>query len=284
MMRKSTDFTLVLSLACLLGFTCNAFGQFVPPQPQPKEVKGTFMRIVPGGIMVRGADDKPVMASTTPERRDGEFVYQGMDPVTVKISGEVDREFLKAGMFVTFKAMVERKSKVLEPVTEITIIGQKEGEEYGVFPAVMEGAFDDEPELKEGVEYVLVAGQLSFLRSNGQFRLHFPGAPRGGVTGEVSPDAKVLLDSNNPSYARPGDAIEVKGFATPTIWFATEINVTHGKPIEKEPGGKPAPAAVVGVAPDIPRDPIDGADDMPDDEPEGRVTGKKYRGKILRIN
>ena len=157
--------------------------------------KGEF-EAASGGVMKAVLDGKPW--------------YLKLDKgATIKIDGTATADFLAPGIFVRFKADLDKRGKAAAPVTELDVFTPDAKNPVGAMTAG--GAFADSP--KKGpasatpVSYT-VAGRISAMHKGSMT------VACGNMTvkADVAPEATIKVEVADPTWAATGDKIEVKGY------------------------------------------------------------------------
>ncbi len=153
-------------------------------------MKGSIVGVRPGLIQCTDEKGKPYMIKLDPERTK-----------RVVVSGTAEPEFLRAGVFVRFTALLDKRGKPTEPVAEMTIFDPRDGFAMGVFP--------DDPTDRNGP--YLVAGQIREMKRGkvtlaaGNYKVQF----------ELAESPQIGIEVSDYSLARRGDSIQVTGIGRP---------------------------------------------------------------------
>jgi hypothetical protein len=160
---------------------------------------------------------------------DGKPWYLKFDKgATVKVMGTATADFLSPGIFVRFKAELDRRGKASAPITELDIFTPDAKNPVG---AVTEGgAFAEAP--KKGPAATptayTVAGRISSMHKGNMT------VACGNMTvkADVAPEATIKIDVADPSWAAAGDKIEVKGyFMREGFGMVTDMAVDIANPL-----------------------------------------------------
>jgi hypothetical protein len=183
-------------------------------------------------------------------------------PWDVTFTGAAEASFVKPGMLVQFSSKLNRRGQADEPITQLIIFTMKEGYQLGVLSsdaigggdAPSSGLFEEpaekpkekkaKPKVDENTVY-RIAGQITKISRTGELTINAGGTM---VKADLAEDAKVSVDINDLSYARPGDKVEVRG------WYVAgqkgqavgnQVSVSAAEPLagpkkKGPPGAKPA--------------------------------------------
>lgn len=147
-------------------------------------------------------------------------------PQDVSFTGSADATFLKPGMWVQFSTRLSKRGQAPEPISDLTIFTPVEGTSVGVSSdsgfgggggaaAALFG--EDKPEenskprQKETTDentVFRVAGQITKISRTGELTINARGQT---VKADVADDAKVSVATNDLSFLRVGDAVEIQG-------------------------------------------------------------------------
>ena len=190
--------TIVLCAAAagvMLSCTLPASAQRRRQQPVVVKVKtyrmeGSIVGVRPGLIQCADEKGKPYLIKLDRERTK-----------RVVVSGTAEPGFLRAGLFVRFTALLDKRGKPTEPVAEMTIFDPRDGFTMGVFP--------DDPTDPNGP--YLVAGQIREMK-RGKVTL---AAGNRKVQFELAESPQIGVEVSDYSLARRGDSIQVTGIGRP---------------------------------------------------------------------
>ena len=218
--------------------SCLVFGQ-----DQPREnlsARGTFRGGFAGGF-VFASDSNETWKVKLPQKAS-----------EVSFSGTAESTFLRAGMKVTFSALMNKKGVVKEPVTALAVFTPQEAKDIGVWPEgvgegapnPLEGLFSprevkEEPKTK-GKKPVVedqvcrVGGTLKSFKGN---RLVVV-AGRTEVKCELAENAKIRVSTSDLSFVQVGDKVEVEGWyyanAKQAGLWANSVSITAANPLVGE--------------------------------------------------
>ena len=282
----------------LVGFamTVTWSGRSCLAQLKPVKINGVVAGISVQGIAIR-TENEIMLALTNPDRVEDGVRYNGIPVPMIEVVGEERPEYLQQGMWVRFPAKVQAKQRVVEPVTEVTIIDGTKLTSFGVLPAALpdlpaENAPKPDPKVAQDS---LVIGRIAAARRNA-ITVAFPDGKT--IKAVLAKDVSVKVKTSNLQFARPGYQVQAEGMLVkPNKFFATVMTIK--KPVVSAPGAKPPAGQVANKVPTpkpaIPAkpgttkptdakepDPFNiGKPDSPD-KPDVEPT--KVRGKILKIN
>lgn len=210
---------------------------------------------------------------------DQKWVVKFDELTKVSVKGEGTEEMLRPGAIVRFYAKLSAKGVALEPIDEITTMsprdnftpmielapeGSEKKEEAGAGEKKEEAAgaeapFDnlnlaeeEEPargrkgrsrrggvEIEEGERYFVVG----ILTTSRRGKLVVTAGEKLKIRAELAEDAKIDVDFTTHAIARPGDAIEVKGyFREEGEAMGRSVEITLAPPVEEEEGPKKRPS------------------------------------------
>ena len=265
-------------------------------QLKPIKITGVVAGISPQGIAIR-TEDQLMLALISPNRTEDGVSYRGIPVPMIEVIGEESPEYLQPGMWVRFPAKVQAKQRIVEPVTEITIIDGTKLTSFGVLPAALpdlpnEDAPAPDPKVAQDS---LVIGRIAAARRNA-ITVAFPDGKT--IKAGVAKDAIVKVKTSDLRFVKPGYQVQAEGMLVkPMKFFATVMTIK--KPVVLAPGAKPPVDQVANKGPTpkpaIPAkpgtakptdpekpDPFNiGKPDSPDKPANGPT---KVRGKILKIN
>jgi hypothetical protein len=135
----------------------------------------------------------------------------GIQPQTqVHVTGNMNADFLCPGMFVQFKADVDKRGIVSGKVEQLAVITPSQDKPSGIVPqpgasiAGHEGSDDDKT---RAAVPSTVRGQISKYQKN---KLHIK-VDKKTLICDLSNNAKISVDLDDYSLARRGDKIKVQG-------------------------------------------------------------------------
>ena len=199
--------------------TADARGQVYGERQRQPEVKleplqcsGTVKQIGRGLIQLATAEGEQWLIQVEAKPQD------------IAFSGSADVSFLKPGMWVQFSTRLSKRGQAPEPISSLTIFTPVEGtsvgvsseSSFGVGGGAAAALFGDEkpeekpkPRQKEDENTVYrVAGQITKISRTGELTVNARGQT---VKADLAEDAKVSVATNDLSWLRVGDAIEVQG-------------------------------------------------------------------------
>jgi hypothetical protein len=195
---------------------------------QPVELQGVIQGVAKGGLVVAS---------------NGQRWRVALFPVTkVHVTGTTTADRLRAGLIVELTADVDDRGAIREKVAALTITSLSPDKQIGFFPAgdakddgVVDGFGPDEkakgkdaakpttkgkrpprttakagPRTHPAGAYRIV-GRLAIAR-NGSFSIQ---ADRSTLSFDLASDAKIDIDTADPSIAGLGNEVTVRGFRTP---------------------------------------------------------------------
>lgn len=249
--RLARRVVLSCSLVCgLIAFSeASAVAQNVrppnrPPQMQREPVKaaGSIKEAMGGMLHVIGAGGDQWLVRLDPQ------------PRSVSFMGTAEESWLQPGMLVRFTGIMDRRGKILEPLSSLSVVSMRQGYVFGVS---QEGAgaaaagnegpklFEDPKPEKPVAPAKKPAGPVepAAVMVIGRITSHKPGkltidaGTRKELKVELQEGAKISVDVADLSWAKAGDKVEIDGWAYPQQKqnvFAQEITVTASNPLVNE--------------------------------------------------
>ena len=279
-----------LLLVCLvIGVTCG--GRPCLAQLKPIKIKGVVVGIAPQGIAIRTEKNQLMLALISPKRTEDGVPYPGIPVPMIEVIGKEKSDYLQPNMWVRFPAKVLAKRRVVEPVTEVTVVDGNKLTAFGVLPAALPDLPKEDapaPDLTVA-EDSLVVGRIVAARRNA-ITVVFP--DRKTLKAVLARDAIVHVKTSDIRFIKPGYLVQAEGMQVkPAKFFATKMTIT--KPVEAPKSAKPAtgqvankgPAAKPGAAkPAAPEKPDPFKIGKPDSPAKPAGEPGNVRGKILKIN
>ena len=172
----------------------------------------------------------------------------------IHVTGTAEADFVRPGMFIKFKADVDKNGNALAKGGNLTLFTPSLENPVGIWP---EGAGSDDAEennpgadvepdadATKSLGVFTIAGQITDER-RGKMTVN---AMRGVVTIELAEKPKIDIALADGSLARPGDKVTIKGkrpVGRMGVAQATELNIVLAQPLampgKKKPPRKPAP-------------------------------------------
>jgi hypothetical protein len=235
-----------LLLVCLaLGVTCG--GRPCLAQLKPVKIKGVVAGVSPQGIAIRTETNQLMLALISPNRAEDGVRYRGIPVPMIEVIGEEKPDYLQPGMYVRFPAKVQAKQRVVEPVTEVTIVDGSKLTAFGVLPAALPDLPKEDapaPDLTVA-EDSLVIGRIVSVSRNA-ITVAFPDGKT--LKASVARNAIVHVKTSDIRFIKPGYLVQAEGMQVkPTKFFATKMTIT--KPVEAPKGAKPAAGQVADKGP-----------------------------------
>lgn len=283
-----------LSLAALLIAGSVGFAQNL--EREPLNVSGTVKGGVPGAVQV-AVSEKEAWIIHIDE--------SSIKPQDISFSATAEKTFLRPGMFLEFRAQVNKRGTVLEPVANLTVFTPSEARPPGVLPDGPAGGggaglFDEgkdkkkeekKPDPKEkkaakakGDDTVYrIAGAVTKVGRAGDVTISAGGTL---VKFNLAEDCKISVDLNDIAFVSPGDKVVVQGWnykGQMGEGWASKIEVTATNPLSDGSKKKPVKpmketkAAAKGAKgeketkPDEKKE--DGKEPKTGDKPAGKVKG-----------
>ena len=230
-----------------------AQGPYGPQQPQPNIPRENLSA---SGVL-KGARGLTLQMQTT-EGEQWLIQLQPGRPTDITFTAAAEASWLRPGMLVQFSSKLNKRGQADEPVTQLTVFTLREGYQLGVLSDTSiggenasAGLFEEpveKPKAKKAKVKVdedtvyRIAGQVTKISRTGEMTVNAGGTT---VKANLAEDAKVSVDVNDLSYARPGDKVEVRG------WYVAgqrqqavgnQVSVSAAEPLEG-PKKKPLPGA-----------------------------------------
>jgi hypothetical protein len=245
-MKRSFLVPFTLLALCLAA--CQAFGQNLEREQLSKS--GTIKGVAPGAFQVTVSEKEIWLIKIDPN----------IKQVDMTFSGSAEKAFLRPGMFVEFRAQVNKRGTVLEPVTSLTVFTPSEARPAGVLPdgeagggAVFgegkeEKKDDKKPETKEkkapakpkGDDTIYrVAGAISKVGRAGDVTVNADGPQ---VKFNLAQECKISVDVNELTFVAPGDKVTLMGTflkGQPGEGIASKIEVIAANPLTDGSKKKP---------------------------------------------
>jgi hypothetical protein len=131
----------------------------------------------------------------------------GLLPTTkLQVVGKADVQFLRAGMFVQFKAEIDKHNAAVNPIDELTITSLSKEKLPGVFP-LGENQHEKSDGKTQSVGLFNVVGRINNMQGN-KLQINIG---NGTVFCDISDNAKIHVDLADISMVRKGDKISAKG-------------------------------------------------------------------------
>lgn len=230
-----TCFRFALTSAVIL---CAATASAQNQERKPIEARGTLQGAAPGALQIL-SDSKETLAVKLPAKA-----------ADISFTANAELSFLKPGQTVKFSALMDKKGKVKEPVTLITIFTPIDRTELGVYPEnadsgpnPLEGLFSSEPkreEPKKRPKTVMkeqpyrVGGTITSLKG-GKMTVAAGGMQ---IKCELADNVKLKVAMNNLTYAREGDKVDVQGWHYPAApdqgITANQVSIIAANPLADE--------------------------------------------------
>src|SRR6185436_18204192 len=106
-MKRSFLVPSTLMALCLVA--CQAFGQNL--EREQLSISGTIKGVAPGAFQVAVSEKEVWLIKIDPN----------IKQVDMTFSGSAEKTFLRPGMYVEFRAQVNKRGTVLEPVASLTV-------------------------------------------------------------------------------------------------------------------------------------------------------------------
>jgi hypothetical protein len=164
------------------------------------DVSGRIEALAAGRIQMRTDSNEKWMIVLNPQTK-------------VQVTGEVGADFLRPGLFVQFKADVDKRGVAADKIEELTIVTPSQEKSSGNFsrpagPGQKPDGFEGGGASATGSSNV--QGRIiSFKKNKLQIKID-----KVTVLCELSDNPKILVDLADYSMARRGDRIKVQGMKT----------------------------------------------------------------------
>jgi hypothetical protein len=203
-----------------------ARAQFQAPQNSREyEDTGTLEGVQGGFIKIR-------------DSKNDSWVLETSEGTKITVTGEADRDFLHSpALHVQFTGQIDKKGVLQKAIEAIEIFSAEGKSSLGLFvPA--EGDAPPKPVRSAASGTFLIRGRLVSYK-NGQVVVS---AGSRKITGNVSDEAEVKLNVDDPGLGQAGDAVKVKAWYydksrpvaalnQPGSALAEEITITLAKPL-----------------------------------------------------
>jgi len=175
------------------------------PKMERFEAVGTLDKKNPGGILITTNSRQKWVIGVTPKTK-------------ITFTGKAKPAFLRPGMFVALKALVDSKGKATEKIEKLSVFTPSSKKVPGLYP---EGPTPEPAKGRSGnrkpPEPTLFEVRGKLIAYNPRDRRFRVLTPRGTVEGEFSENAKITVEITDPTFAAPGDKVEVKGKMLPNV-------------------------------------------------------------------
>ena len=171
-------------------------------QMEKFEGSGTIESLASGRIMFITASNEQWMIGLLPATK-------------LQVVGQANTNFLRAGMFVQFKAELDKRNMAVNPVDELTITSLSKEKTPGMFP-IGENHSGDKKKSAGGTFNVI--GRLTTMHGN-KLQIN---VGSGTVICELSDKAKIGVDLADISMIRKGDKITVAGIKMRNVPFQAQ--------------------------------------------------------------
>jgi len=180
-------------------------------------------------------------------------------PQNISFMGSAEENWLQPGMLVRFNGIMDRRYKIAEPLSSLSVISMRPGYMFGITQEGLATAGNEAPKLFEDPKPerpapvkktvsanepmpVLVIGRIASVKGG---KLTIDAGTGKQLKVELQEKAKISVDVADLSWARAGDKIEIEGWAYPQQKmnvFARNVTVTATNPLVNEKK-RPLPAA-----------------------------------------
>ena len=227
-----------LALALVAGLLLSAPASSQDLEREPLNISGTVKGVGPGALQVSVTEKEVWVVSVDPN----------IKPQDVTFTGTAEKSFLQPGMFLEFRAQVNKRGTVLEPVATLTVFTPSEARQPGLLSDGDLGGGDPKEKktakAKAEDAVYLVKGAITKVGRGGDITVSAGGAQ---VKFNLAEECKISVDLNDLSFVAPGDKVTAQG------WFYKDrpgegvannrIEVTAEKPLTSGVKKKPAKLA-----------------------------------------
>ena len=183
------------------------------------------------------------------------WLLKGDKAVKLHVTGSATADFLHPGLFVQFKAEVDRRGKASAPITDLVIFTPDQLHPIG---ATSSGNGFEDPGKKPANATTAYdfAGRITGMNKTGTT------INCGNITvkAEIAPEAAIKIDSQDPSFASSGDKIAVKGwYQREGYGVVSEVTIELANPLigpkkKTHAVAKPADKSDTATTPDTKKD------------------------------
>ncbi len=225
-----------LALALVAGFFLSVPASSQDMEREPLNLSGTIKGVGPGALQIAVTEKEVWIVS----------VDRNIKQQDVTFSGSAEKSFLQSGMFVEFRAAVNKRGMVLEPVTSLAVFTPGEGRLPGIQADGDLGGGALDPKEKKAAKakaddtVCLVRGAITKVGRGGDVTVSASGSL---VKFNLAEECKISVDINDFSFVAPGDKVTVQGWfykdrpgegvANNTIAITAEKPLTSG--VKKKP-------------------------------------------------
>jgi hypothetical protein len=240
-----------LALALVAGLLLSIPASSQDLEKEPLNISGTVKGVGPGALQVAVTEKEVWVVSVDP----------AIKPQDITFTGSAEKSFLQAGMFLEFRAQVNKRGTVLEPVATLTVFTPGEGRLPGLqadsdlgggVPVLKEEKGEKKPDSKEKKAakakpddtVYLVRGAITKVGRGGDITVSADGDQ---VKFNLAEECKISVDLNDLAFVAPGDKVTAQG------WFYKDrpgegvangrIEVTAEKPLTSGVKKKPTKLA-----------------------------------------
>ncbi len=243
----SRSFSHLLALVVALVTSLQVFGQNL--EREPLNTSGTLKGVAPGVIQIATGEGDLWLLKVEARQQD------------VTFSGTAEKTFLRPGMFIEFRAQVNKRGAVLEPVASLTVFTPSDArppgiQEDGAADADAKALFGEgndekkeakkpDPKEKKAAKAKVddtvyrVAGAISKVGRVGDVTVSAGGAQ---VKFNLAEDCKITVDTNDLLFVSPGDKVTVRGWyykGRPGEGVASTVEVIAAIPLTDGSKKKP---------------------------------------------
>lgn len=210
---------------------------------EPARGGGTIKGPAPGGLEVAGSGGERTVVT----------IDRNANPNQMQLAyyGQAETSWLRPGMIVRFATTLDKKGRMVEPISQLDVITLRPGYQIGVSaesglndkegPGLFQDKEPEKPAKKPAVQEntpVLIIGRLTEIK-NGKFSIAAGGRP---MKGELAEATRVSIDMNDLSLAKAGDKIEYQGWSYPgmkQVAICNNITITGSEKLVGETKKKP---------------------------------------------
>jgi hypothetical protein len=197
-----------------------------------------------------------------------------LTPIDVQVTGALAPDQLRPGRGVRFRAGIDAKGLVPEPISEVTLIQLKLNDTFGCFP---------DGEAVDGVAPYAVKGSILSYKK-GSMTVNVAGSNTVGgknkLALKLAPEIIVMMESQDIAHVVPGSDVEIDGGQIGKDVIAQKLVVTLPTPPGVKPPKKKQPAAPPAAGP---KQPAPAAQPPADGDGPRRVKRDKP-GRIIIVN
>ncbi|MFZ5828470.1 MAG: hypothetical protein ACOY3P_00190 [Planctomycetota bacterium] len=212
MSPRFSFFAVAIVLLCSFGVAEAQVGRGGAGKGEPQHVdgEGTLVAAAPGKLQIKMENGRPMNFLVAQNAR-------------VEFKGTAVPSFLRPGMWVKFDAELDKHGAAQGEVAVLTLFTPSNAQPPGIWPQDPGGGIDNADEagkkkgptgphagLPDAITPCSIAGQISAI-GNRQISVR---TGRVGVKATIAEDAQIDVETEDLTFARPGDGISFRAAMT----------------------------------------------------------------------